>query len=374
MVGSRYLDPTLNGQNWEALQTELLQQDYPSQAALYRAIQAKIALLADPLTRFISPTEFRAMQSDTQPAGIGLQFAQDQATQEFVVVATTPDGPAAATILPGDVLLGINGRELRGMAIEEVAQMMRGQAGTSVTLTVQRNQNQLELPLTRAVVAIQPVSYRKQESSNGAIGYIRLAQFSVSAPEAMRAAIADLEAQAVQGYVLDLRSNPGGLLAGSVEIARMWCNQGLILSTVSRQLNTAEQTVEQERANGTALTEKPLVVLVNQDSANASEILAGALQANQRALLVGTETQGGNTIQSVRRLDDGSVLAITVAKWYPPSGQDISGTGLTPDIRVSLSTDQQRQLYQQGSIGTSADPQYAKALASLIEQINQLER
>jgi carboxyl-terminal processing protease len=166
----------------------------------------------------------------------------------------------------------------------------------------------------------------------------------------------------VTGYVLDLRSNPGGLFYASVEIARMWINQGVIVSTVDRQGKTDIQ-----QANNRALTDKPLIVLINEGTASGSEILAAALQENLRAKLVGTQSRGYNSIQSVRGLGNGSGLAVTIAKWHTPKKQDIGSSGITPDVVVTLTQAQQATMIRERSAGTPADPQYAKAVEVLTQ-------
>jgi carboxyl-terminal processing protease len=178
-------------------------------------------------------------------------------------------------------------------------------------------------------------------------------------------AIKELEKQQVNGYVLDLRSNPGGLLYASIEIARMWINDGAIVSTVDRQGET-----DRQQANNRALTNKPLVVLVDGGSASASEILSGALQDDKRAVLVGTKTFGKGLVQSVRGLGDGSGLAVTIAKYLTPLGRDINKHGIEPDIVFELSDAQRKDLQQDRTkVGTTADPQYAKAVDVLKQKI-----
>jgi carboxyl-terminal processing protease len=216
------------------------------------------------------------------------------------------------------------------------------------------------------LIEIHPVKFRVDNTSLGKVGYIRLNQFSAQSGGEMRDAINQLEADGVKGYILDLRSNPGGLLYSSVEIARMWIEDGLIVSTVDRQGIT-----ERQRANNRALTKKPLVVLVDGGSASASEILSGALQDHHRAQIVGTKTFGKGLVQSVRNLGDGSGLAVTIAKYLTPDGRDINKDGIHPDVEVPL-TEADRKVLQgdRKKIATPADPQYAKGYEILEMEIN----
>ncbi|MDJ0703533.1 MAG: S41 family peptidase [Leptolyngbyaceae cyanobacterium MO_188.B28] len=366
LVERHYIDPSFNGQDWNAIRLQYLQQSYESDELLYNAIEEMLASLEDPLTRFMRPEEFRALQISGDPVGIGLSFIKDEQTNEVLIIKPTEDSPASeAGILPGDILVNIDGIDTLGMRLWKVVSLLRGEVGTVVTVKVRRGQREIDFRVIRRQVEIHPVKYMKQDSRIGAIGYIRLTQFSPNAAAEMRSAIQDLESQNVKGYILDLRSNSGGLLYSSLDIARMWLDHGKIVSAVGR-----DGIVDEEVFNNRALTDLPLVVLVDRGSANASEILAGALQSHQRALLVGTETAGANSLQSVRSLPDGSGIAITVAKWYPPDGQDIDSSGLIPDIRVDLTEEQQQTLFQNRSlVATSDDPQYVQALSALTSLI-----
>ena len=197
------------------------------------------------------------------------------------------------------------------------------------------------------------------------MGYIRLTQFSANAAAEMSEAIEELESQGVSGYILDLRSNPGGLLYSSIDITRMWLDEGDIVSTVNRQ-----GVVDEEEANNRALTDKPLVVLVDGGSASASEILSGALQDNERAIIVGTKTFGKGLVQSVRSLADGSGVAVTVAKYLTPDGRDINELGIEPDVEIVLSDEQGELLAEDRTlIGTESDPQFSEALEILKDEI-----
>ncbi|HEY9875835.1 MAG TPA: carboxyl-terminal processing protease CtpC [Candidatus Obscuribacterales bacterium] len=372
IVDRQYVDGTFNQVDWRKVRTDYVKsRSYTSKEEAYKAIREMLKKLNDPYTRFMDPKEFKNMQIDTsgQLTGVGIQLAQDEKTKKLVVIAPIEDTPAAkAGVLAKDTIVKINGKSTDGMDVNQAVQLIRGQEGTPVTLTIARGDKQLDFRLKRARIEIHPVRYSFQNSQQlGGIGYIRLNQFSANAASEMRNAIRKLENQRVAGYILDLRSNPGGLLYGSIEIARMWMEDGTIVSTVDRQGET-----DRQNANRSALTKKPLVVLVDGGSASASEILSGALQDNKRAVLVGSKTFGKGLVQSVRPLGDGSGMAVTIAKYYTPSGRDINRAGIKPDVLVEL-TDAQRQSLSSDrtKVGTPADPQYAKALEILKQQIAQ---
>ncbi|MBH8574753.1 S41 family peptidase [Nostocaceae cyanobacterium CENA369] len=369
IVNRQYVDGTFNQVNWQAVRKEYLNKSYSSQQEAYKSIREMLKKLNDPYTRFMDPEEFKNMQVDTsgELTGIGITISLDEKTKQLVVIAPIEDTPAfKAGILAKDEILKINGKSTKGMDTNEAVSLIRGEAGTKVNLTIQRNKQVKEFAIERARIEIHPVKYSQKQTPAGNLGYIRLNQFSANAGKEMQNAIKDLETKKVSGYILDLRGNPGGLLFSSVEIARMWLSQGTIVSTIDRQ---GEQ--EREVANGRALTNKPLVILVDKGSASASEILSGALQDNKRATLVGTQTFGKGLVQSVRPLEDGSGLAVTIAKYHTPSGRDINHQGIAPDVKVELS-DAQRQdlwLHERDKLATLADPQFAKAVEVIKKQI-----
>lgn len=368
VIDRQYVDGTFNKVDWRAVRKDYLNRPYKDKKEAYEAIREMLKKLDDPYTRFMDPDEFRNMQTETSGAltGVGIQLAQDEETKKLTVIAPIEDTPASkAGILAKDIIVRIDGKSTQGMDVNEAVKLIRGREGTEVTLTIQRGNQVTDYRLKRARIEVHPVRYSKQPSPNGEIGYIRLNQFSSIASKEMRDAIQSLEKDRVSGYILDLRSNPGGLLYASIEIAQMWLKEGSIVSTIDRQGET-----DRQRANNRALTDKPLVVLVDGGSASASEILSGALQDNKRATLVGTKTFGKGLVQSVRGLGDGSGLAVTIAKYYTPSGRDINHAGIAPDVVIEL-TEQQRKALQQDrdQVGTIKDPQYAKALEVLTKEI-----
>ncbi len=373
LIDRTYVDATFNQVDWQEVRQDYLGRSYQTREDAYVAIREMLESLEDPYTRFMDPQEFRDMQIDTsgELTGVGIQLSQDEETNELVVVSPIEGTPAAdAGIIARDVIIQIDEQTTEGMDVSGAVSLIRGPVGSSVTLTIRRGSQELEFDLERARIEIHPVRYSVQQSPTGPVGYVRLNQFSANASEEMAQAIRDLEGQGMNGYILDLRSNPGGLLDSSITISRMWLNEGVIVSTVSRQ-----GVEEQQRANRTALTDKPLVVLVDGGSASASEIVSGALQDNDRATLVGTQTFGKGLVQSVRGLGDGSGIAITVARYLTPSGRDINKSGIEPDVVIEL-TDEQRQALSQNldQIGTQDDPQYVRALEALSQSIAQQQR
>ncbi|WYM00123.1 MAG: carboxyl-terminal processing protease CtpC [Gloeotrichia echinulata CP02] len=369
IVQRQYVDGTFNQLDWQAVRKEYLSKSYSNQKEAYKSIREMLKKLNDPYTRFMDPDEFKNMQVDTsgELTGIGITISQDEKTKQLVVIAPIEDTPAfKAGILSKDAILSIDGKSTKGMDTNMAVSLIRGESGTKVKLVIQRSGQVKRFEITRAKIEIHPVKFSQKQTPAGNLGYIRLNQFSANASKEMQNAIRNLETKKVAGYVLDLRGNPGGLLFASVDIARMWLNQGTIVSTIDRQ---GEQ--EREVANGKALTNKPLVVLVDKGSASASEILSGALQDNRRAVLVGTQTFGKGLVQSVRPLEDGSGVAVTIAKYHTPSGKDINKHGIDPDVKVDLTDAQKQQLWlhERDKLATLADPQFAKAVEVIGKQI-----
>jgi carboxyl-terminal processing protease len=370
IINRNYLDGTFNQVDWLAVRSEYLDKSYKNKEEAYTSIREMLKKLNDPYTRFMDPDEFRNMQIDTsgELTGVGIQITKDEKTKQIVVVSPIEDTPAAkAGVIAQDVILEIDGKSTQGMEIDGAVKLIRGKVGTSVTIKFKRGNEEITHTLTRALIEIHPVKARLDETEIGKVGYIRLTQFSAQAGEEMQEAITDLEGKGVKGYILDLRSNPGGLLYSSVEIARMWLSDGVIVSTVDRQGVT-----ERQRANKRALTDKPLVVLVDGGSASASEILSGALQDHHRAQIVGSKTFGKGLVQSVRSLGDGSGLAVTIAKYLTPDGRDINKDGIHPDVEVNLSENDRKRLQgDREKISTLEDPQYAKGFEILKNSISE---
>lgn len=365
IVYQDYVDRSFNQNDWLAVRQDYLQRSYTSKQQAYEAIQGMLAKLEDPYTEFLNPQQIKELANNISGdfIGVGLTVMLDQA-KEWQVVEPIPGSPAAAAgVLPQDVIVKINGKSTAEIDPNQASQYIIGPVGSQVFLTLQRGSQTLNLKLVRDRVDLNPVTYRLQKTATGKIGYIRIPVFTSKAPAAVQKAIQSLEKQQVKGYILDLRGNPGGIYETSLAIARMWLSNGKITSYVDRQGKT------DELATGSALTQKPLSVLVDSNSASASEVLAGALQDNRRASLIGTKTLGKGLVQSLEPLQDGSGVKITIARYYTPKGRDINQVGIQPDRVVPLSAQQWQVLNQQGAVATADDLQYVKALDNLTQSI-----
>ena len=358
IVNQSYLDETLNHQNWWKLREKYIKKPLRNREEAYDAIEEMLATLDDPFTRLLRPDQYRSLQVNTsgELSGVGLQININPETKLIEVISPIAGSPAeAAGIQPKDSILEIDGVDTKTITLDEAATLMRGKNGTKVSLRVQSGFDKAAKPRTVEIVrdriSLNPVYTALDTNTDKKVGYVRLNQFSANAAEEIARGVNDLEQQGAEAYILDLRNNPGGLLQAGVEIARMWLDNGTIVYTVNRQ-----GALGSFDSNSEILTDDPLVVLVNQGTASASEILAGALHDNGRALLVGEKTFGKGLIQSLFELPDGAGLAVTVAKYETPNHTDINKLGIMPDDVIS----QKPITYAQ--IATEADEQYQEAL------------
>ena len=351
--------------NWINLRKEVLSKTYSDSNEAYDAIRDMLSNLDDSYTRFLEPKEFNQMRIDTsgELTGVGIQIVKDKESDDLIIISPIEGTPAFdAGIKARDKILSIDDISTEGMNIEEAVKLIRGQRGTKVKLEILRGSKSFFKILSREKIEIKSVSSKVNQTKNGlSIGYVRIKQFNANASKETRDAIKDLETKKVAGYVLDLRSNPGGLLESSIDISRHFINKGVIVSTVSK-----DGLKETKKGNGQALTKKPLVVLVNEGSASASEIVSGAIKDNKRGKLVGKKTFGKGLVQSMRTLVDGSGLTVTVAKYLTPNGTDINKSGIIPDIEVKMNINP----ILQREIGTRKDKQYRAGEKELINIIN----
>ena len=365
IVNQEYVDSTFNNVDWQATRQKLLSKNYTTREQAYTAIREALKPLGDRYTRFLDPDQFKALTSQTsgELSGVGIRMGLSDKNKDLIVVEPIENSPAAkADLKAGDGIVAIDGKPTKGMAIEDASALIRGEAGTPVTLKLSREgKGTFDVSLTRAQIELAAVRSSVKQEGQLRVGYISLNEFSSHAAEQMQKAIKKLDAQKVNSYVLDLRGNPGGLLQSSVEIARMWIDDGAIVKTVDRKGGAQEFA-----ANRSALTKLPMAVLVDGNSASASEILAGALKDNKRATIVGSKTFGKAVVQSVHPLSDGSGLAVTISHYFPPSGLNFNQKGIEPNVKVELTSDQEKRLATEPNLlATDNDPQYQQAIAAL---------
>ena len=350
--------------NWINLRKEFLAKKYSDNNEAYDAIRDMLSNLDDPYTRFLDPKEFNQMRIDTsgELTGVGIQIVKDKESDSIIIVSPIEGTPAyEAGIKAKDKILSIDNVSTKGLNIEDAVKLIRGRRGTKVKLEILRNGNSFYKSLLRERIEIKSVTSKINETKDGLlIGYVRIKQFNANASREMKDTLKDLEIKKVSGYVLDLRSNPGGLLESSIDISRQFIDKGIIVSTLSK-----DGLRETKRGNGKALTKKPLIVLVNEGSASASEIVSGAIRDNNRGKLVGKKTFGKGLVQSMRTLVDGSGLTVTVAKYLTPNGTDINKFGITPDIEVKMNSNP----ILQREIGTKRDRQYRAGEKELLKII-----
>ncbi|KAK6244128.1 hypothetical protein QUC31_010537 [Theobroma cacao] len=348
LIRETFVDPTYNHQDWDLKLQQTMVEMFPlkSADAAYGKIRGMLSTLGDPFTRIVSPKEYQNFRigSDGNLQGVGLFISVEPKTGHLVVLSCVEGSPAArAGIQEGDELIEINGQGLDGVDSEAAALRLRGHAGTTVTVKLHSGKDSgsgssmKEVKLPREYIRLSPMSstvipHRTPDGRLTKTGYVKLSTFSQSAATDMKNTIHDMESQGVNSYILDLRNNPGGLVKAGLDVAQIWLegNETLV-NTIDRDGHMSPINM----VNGHAVTHDPLIVLVNEGSASASEILAGALHDNGRAILVGHKTFGKGKIQSVTELHDGSALFVTVAKYLSPALHDIDQVGIMPDVQCT---------------------------------------
>jgi carboxyl-terminal processing protease len=329
----------------------------------------------DPHSEYMVPTAYKELKDDTQGEFSGIGIVVNAAKDgRLVVVAPMEESPSSkAGILAGDRLIKIDGRSTEAMSFDDAVKRLRGRTGSAVTVTVERaiTKEEKEFTLIRAVIKISTVKDINGRSEfplgENAVGYVKLTQFGEQTSSDLEKALQKLEKQGMQALIMDLRNNPGGLLEQAGEVAEKFLPRGqLVVSTEGRG---AEQRSEYIATGKTKQRKLPMVVLVNGGSASASEIVAGCLQDLQkitRAVILGEQTFGKGSVQSIAPLRDGSALRLTTAKYYTPSHRVIHELGITPDIVVAMSENDERSLAIQrspGSLDRLEEPERARVAA-----------
>jgi len=364
VLADRQASPEPEALPWEEARLlaevlERVRQDYVEAVDDRRLIEAAIRGMVadlDPHSAFLDPSDYEEIRISTSGtySGVGLEVSVDEG--RVVVITPTDEGPAAeAGLLPGDVILSVDGMPVDADDLEDTISRLRGPAGTQVTLAVRRDDPDVPLSFELIRARIEVHSVRQSMPEEG-IGYVRISHFSETTAHDVARAVADLHRQAggrLDGLVLDLRNNPGGVLEAAIEVSDAFLDSGLIVSADGRM---ADAHFEAQATPGDLLDGAPLAVLVNSGSASASEIVAGALQDHRRAILVGTVTFGKGSVQTVMPLSHGRAIKLTTSRYFTPAGRSIHELGIAPDVRVDGFV---------GEKGADGDAQLDRAVASL---------
>lgn len=315
------------------------------------AIDGMVKSLNDPHSNYLSPKMYKTLMEQTEGsfAGIGVVMGMDN-EQKIHIVGIMENSPGQkAGLQEGDEILAVDGVPVTQMAFDEVAAHVRGQAGTDVVLTIMRDNTNQDITITRDNIKLKTVGHKMLDNN---IGYIQIVSFSEDTANEFNEAYNDLKNQGMKALVLDLRNNPGGLLTTCVEIAKKLVPKGEIVSIVDKQGN------KETYSSSLEAPEYPLVVLINKNSASASEILSGAIQDTKAGTIIGNTSYGKGSVQTILPMFEDDAVKLTIAKYYTPSGRSIDGTGITPDIEINLDEN------------ATSDTQLDKALEILKAQLN----
>ncbi len=359
LINAKYVDQSNNHQNWYKWRKKYDTHIKTDEDA-YVAIDTMLASLNDPYTKFLDPKEFKEETSSIKGSlkGIGVQIGVRDG--KLLIIAPMEDTPGEkAGLMAEDEILEIDGKSTKGITVDKAADQIRGEEGTIVKLLIKRKNAPNKLySVQRAKIDIKAVSTKLPTTSvkiDPQIGYIRLSSFiSQNAIEEFKKALAGYSGK--KGYIIDLRSNPGGLLSNAINLSDLFLNGGVIVSTVDR-----EGYKDTMRASRQYICDKPIVILINGGSASASEIFSGAMKDNSRALIVGEKSFGKGLVQEINKLPAGSGCNITIQKYLTPNGTDIHKKGIKPDITVSFTEE---------DIKAKRDVQLIKANELLLRMIN----
>ena len=357
LINSKFVDQTNNEQNWERWRHKY-DNVIKTEDDAYVAIDSMISSLNDVYTKFLNPKEYSDENDSIQGSlkGIGVQIGVRDG--KLLIIAPLEDTPGEkAGLKAEDEILEINGKSTKGITVDAAADQIRGEEGTQVELLIKReNEPNKIYKITRANIELKSVSTKTPKYAKLApnIGYIRLSSF-ISKNATMEFQNALIENRNKDGIILDLRSNPGGLLTNAIFIADMLLDGQVIVSTVDR-----DGYKETQRSTSKVVTRQPIVVLINGGSASASEILSGALKDNGRATIVGKKSFGKGLVQEINKLPGGSAMHITIQKYLTPNGTDINNKGIEPDVEFEITAE---------DVKAERDPQLQKANDILLKQV-----
>jgi len=316
---------------------ETIKQEYVDEidqaAVMDSAINGLLQSL-DPYSAYMNPKSFDGMQTDTRGefGGLGIEIGMESGVVK--VISPIDDTPAAnAGIKSGDYIVRINGQQVQGRTLTEAVELMRGPVGSEIKLTVRRKNERkaLEFIIKRAIIEVKSVEAKIIGAKNK-IGYLRLKSFNENSDKQLFQKISNFEKEnKLTGYILDLRNNPGGLLTQAISITDYFLDDGEIVSTKGRKISETRRFFSRK---GDVINGKPLIIITNNGSASAAEIVSGALKDHKRAIILGEPTYGKGSVQSIIPLKNGGGLRLTISKYYLPSGKSISDVGVLPDILV----------------------------------------
>ena len=321
-------------------------EDVEDEKVIEFAINGMLQAL-DPHSGYMNTDQYIEMQEETEGefGGLGIEVSMENG---FIKIITPiDDTPAAkAGVMPGDYITHINGESIQGQSLQESVEKLRGLVGTSVEISIARagEDEVLIKSIKRAIITVQAVKFRREDN----VGYIRLISFSEQAGKGIKKAIKDLQKDIgeknISGFILDLRNNPGGLLGQSIDVTNHFLSSGEIVSTKGRDKRNIARF---DASKGDLTNGKPLVILINEGSASASEIVAGALQDHKRAIILGAQSYGKGSVQTIFPLNDRSAIRMTTALYYTPSGDSIHKVGVTPDIEVKSDFSNENEIDKQ---------------------------
>ena len=318
---------------------ENIKKDEVDQAEIMDSAINGVLQSLDPYSAYMSPELFKEMQTDTRGefGGLGIEIGMESGVVK--IISPIDDTPAAiAGLKAGDYIVKIGKEQVQGKSLMEAVKLMRGPVGSSIDLTIRRKnvKKALEFKITRKVIEVQSVSSRTISKDKN-LGYIRLKSFNENSEKQFLKSLKKFEKNSkIKGYVFDLRNNPGGLLTQAINITDFFLNDGEIVSTKGRN---ASETRKFFARKGDEIKGKPIIVLINNGSASASEIFAGALKDHKRAIILGENSYGKGSVQSIIPLRNGGGIRLTISKYYLPSGKSISDVGVTPDIFIEENED-----------------------------------
>lgn len=337
LISKKYVDPTNNYQDWNKWRYKY-KNKLQTFDDCYVAIDTMLASLNDPYTRFLDEKEFNEETTSIRGSlkGIGTQIGIRDG--QLVIIAPIENSPAElAGLKADDYILEIDGKSTKGITVEKAADRIRGEKGTTVSLLIKRGNAEPKLyVIVRDEIEIKSVSTKMpiETPMPEDIQYVRLSSFlSQNASNEIQTILRNCGDK--KGIILDLRSNPGGLLINAITISDMFLKGGVIVSTVDR-----DRYKDTTRATFTNITDKPLVILINKGSASASEILSGALKDNNRAVIVGEQSYGKGLVQEINKLPNGTGMNVTIQRYLTPNGTDINKKGITPDVVIELTEEQ----------------------------------